>query len=226
MPIIITPVATAVATVSLGLGPTYTSLTVAVPQPKQVTLELPPLLSAPSMMLGPHLEKSPKIFSHSPQAVSSDLRTLSHYITQKCLTEYPRETARQKGQYYAPIVYKVASTHKIPPTLLASLIWHESHFNPREISSTGALGLGQILPLWFRHFHTPISQWSNPTSNLHLTCKVLKTYHTQTSRTYPRISSTNTWHRTLVAYNMGFSKVSRGTYRSRYSTFILKDSRY
>jgi len=229
MPITITPIATAVATVSIGLGPGYTTVTVAKPvasaEPSYAKpLDLPPILPFKGAVRPTSVTwQGPLVPSTLPRKISGDLPAIQRYISHKISHTYSPDTTREKANYYAPLILEHSKKYNIPSILLANLIWTESNFNPREISSAGALGLGQIMPIWFHHFHTPIHTWRDPRTNLTLTCKVLNLYHTQTRKTYPRISPTNTWHRTLVAYNMGFSRVSRGTYRSRYSTFILRD---
>lgn len=238
MPIIITPIATAVATVSVGLGPGYHTVTVAVPKTAPTPYTIPTSDLPPAYMQARILEKiSAGIPTPTPTFLpllplgppftvtkSPNLLFIENLITYKCGANYSPATARTKGRYYAPLILSASKTHNIPPLILANLFWYESNYNPREISHSGALGLGQIMPLWFRYFHTPTYRWSDPHTNINLTCKVLNFYRTQTSKTYPHISPTNTWHRTLVAYNMGFSRVHRGTYRSRYSSKILRDT--
>lgn len=122
----------------------------------------------------------------------------------------------ERAKILAPLLRRSASKHQIPLGLLVQLIRVESNFNPREVSPAGALGLGQVMPL---------RSWANPSINLDLSCRVLKTYHTQVSHRYPGLLPQDLWHRTLVAYNMGFSRVSRSynpIYRSRYSNLILR----
>lgn len=43
-------------------------------------------------------------------------------------------------------ILRHAQTYDVNPKLVAALIARESRFNPRAVSSSGALGLGQLLP--------------------------------------------------------------------------------
>jgi len=47
---------------------------------------------------------------------------------------------------YKDIINEMAAKYKIPANILAGLIKTESNFNPRAISSAGAIGLTQMLP--------------------------------------------------------------------------------
>ena len=40
----------------------------------------------------------------------------------------------------------MAKANRLDPDLLQGLIWQESRFNPRARSSSGALGLTQLMP--------------------------------------------------------------------------------
>jgi peptidoglycan lytic transglycosylase len=47
---------------------------------------------------------------------------------------------------YRSIIERRAKVNRLDPDLLQGLIWQESRFNPRARSSTGALGLTQLMP--------------------------------------------------------------------------------
>jgi soluble lytic murein transglycosylase len=47
---------------------------------------------------------------------------------------------------YRSIINQEAKRHQIDPYLLAAIIFEESHFRPRSLSSAGAVGLMQIMP--------------------------------------------------------------------------------
>lgn len=48
--------------------------------------------------------------------------------------------------HYAALVTSAATTHGLPPILLAALLQAESGFNPRAVSPVGAQGIAQFMP--------------------------------------------------------------------------------
>ena len=62
---------------------------------------------------------------------------------QKYITKYrgPDEAAE-----IASSIMRYAQNYDVNPKLVAALISRESRFNPRAVSSSGAMGLGQLLP--------------------------------------------------------------------------------
>lgn len=150
--------------------------------------------------------------------------SLEAYIYAKCKNTYGATRSREKARYYAPLITRQARRHGLDPRLVASLVWHESNFNPREVSSAGALGLCQVMPLWFRHYRVPLSAWKNPEANLGIALRLYQSYRARMAKRYPGLPTRALEHRTLVAYNMGPRAVSRGIHRSRYSRKILADT--
>lgn len=58
-----------------------------------------------------------------------------------------------QGVRYAPIIYKVARKHNLPPEVLISIISVESSFIHNKVSKTGDIGLAQVNPqVWSREF--------------------------------------------------------------------------
>lgn len=57
----------------------------------------------------------------------------------------PIDSATVPSQFVAAVNYAATSSN-ISPTLLASLVWQESRWNPRAISPKGAMGLAQLMP--------------------------------------------------------------------------------
>ena len=49
---------------------------------------------------------------------------------------------------YESLIIKEANRNKVEPELLAALIYVESSFRPRVVSSANACGLTQIIPKW------------------------------------------------------------------------------
>lgn len=133
---------------------------------------------------------------------------LEKQIFRLCKNEFPKSTAVQKAKFYAPIISKVAKKHHVPSSVLASLIWHESNFKPGMVSPAGARGLMQVMPFWFKRGQV----WRNPETNLEVGTSLLVQYKNRYH---------GDWHRALTAYCMGPMRVSRGLYRSRYSSKVL-----
>jgi soluble lytic murein transglycosylase-like protein len=50
------------------------------------------------------------------------------------------------------LVRQYAAHYRVPPELIAALIDVESRWNPRAVSSRGAMGLMQLMPATARHF--------------------------------------------------------------------------
>lgn len=144
------------------------------------------------------------------------------FIYHKCLTTYPAAVSKEKAQYYTPIIRSKAKKYDIHPLLFASIIWHESNYNPREVSSAGALGLGQVMPFHFRSHGYGPGAWRDPYINLDLSARLYSWYRSRMRAMFRGLPNREIAHRTLVAYNMGPLAVSRGIYRSRYSRAILK----
>ncbi|MFL6726607.1 MAG: lytic transglycosylase domain-containing protein [Sphingomicrobium sp.] len=47
---------------------------------------------------------------------------------------------------FATALTQAASAANVSPTLLASLVWQESRWNPQAVSPKGAIGLAQLMP--------------------------------------------------------------------------------
>lgn len=48
-------------------------------------------------------------------------------------------------------IVETSAKIKLDPTIFASLIFHESSFRPRAVSSAGACGLTQVMPQYSKH---------------------------------------------------------------------------
>jgi hypothetical protein len=69
--------------------------------------------------------------------------TVAIDVPQMAIT--PVDSATVPPQFVAAVNY-AASAANISPTLLASLVWQESRWNPRAVSPKGAMGLAQLMP--------------------------------------------------------------------------------
>ena len=64
---------------------------------------------------------------------------------------------------FAAALTQAASAANVSPTLLASLVWQESRWNPQAVSPKGAIGLAQLMPATARDLGV---NPSDPTQNL------------------------------------------------------------
>ena len=53
---------------------------------------------------------------------------------------------KQAESLYRPIIMRVAHRHQVDPAMVKAIIMAESSFNPKAISSRGAIGLMQLMP--------------------------------------------------------------------------------
>jgi len=161
-----------------------------------------------------------------PAAAAEAADNVQAYIYAQCLPEYGKALAREKADYYAPIVRRAAARHRLDPMVAAALFWTESNYNPRAVSGAGALGLGQVMPFWWdARKGFPRSRWQDPELNAHLSCRILAFELRQVEKRFLRATADTRLEMALVAYNMGGSAVSRGIYRSGYSRTIMRHAR-
>lgn len=161
-------------------------------------------------------------------ATPASAATLEDYIVSKLEPEKGLVRAEIAARQQAPLIRRVAFRHHLSAALLASMVWHESNFDPACVSPAGALGLLQVMPVhWKAYGYGSLLKdktWKNyPEVQLDLGCRVLTQYCKFVKKRYPNLDENNMWHYTLRAYNMGPRYVSRGA--SRYSRAILRDSR-
>lgn len=147
------------------------------------------------------------------------------HIERVCRPMWGDQGAKQKARAYAGLIRRKAAKYHFDPGLLVALVWHESNFNPHTVSYAGAQGLGQVMPGHFRVRRIPRSQWHDPETNLDLACQLLAEYRREVGLRYRTLTPGDLTHRTLVAYNMGPRAVSRGRFRSRYSSAVMATAR-
>lgn len=70
----------------------------------------------------------------------------------------------------ATLIHDRALHEGIDPELAFRLVWTESRFNPRAVSSVGAIGLAQVMPETARHFYPGITpaELFEPAKNLEI----------------------------------------------------------
>lgn len=63
---------------------------------------------------------------------------------------------------YAPLINAAASQYGISPALVDAVMWQESRYNPKAVSSAGAIGLMQLMPGTARYLGVnPHDPWQN-----------------------------------------------------------------
>ncbi len=130
------------------------------------------------------------------------------------------ETAKkmgEKGSLNKPTLKElsaqVAESNSIPSRLFQKLIHTESGFNPKALSSRGAMGLGQIMPdtarelgLSFGDDKTPGSVW-HAESNLDASARYFKMLYDKYRK--EGISDNEAWNFAAGAYNAGMGNIGK-----------------
>ena len=130
-----------------------------------------------------------------------------------------KRAGAKRAATYTTLIRAKADKYKVPPMLVANIIEHESHFDPR--CRTGpSMGLMQVNYGHARRGHNLY----DPATNIDYGCKILREYHQWAKERLPKsANSRRVWEYALTAYNWGPTRaVSRGLYRSRYSDKVLR----
>jgi soluble lytic murein transglycosylase len=102
---------------------------------------------------------------------------------------------------YRDLVEELCGEEELPPQLFFALVREESHFDPRIVSSSGAVGLAQLLPDTAREvaqrMRLPEPDLNDPRQNLTLGARYLSRM----------LGLTGDVPRALMAYNAGLSRV-------------------
>ena len=91
--------------------------------------------------------------------------------------------------------------------LMSAIAYHESRFTPDITSRSGACGLMQIMPSVARQFDVPVTEVSNPETNIWLANKLLSKIMS-TLRLPEGISEKDRMSIVLASYNSGIGHVS------------------
>lgn len=62
-----------------------------------------------------------------------------------------RDASKERFSRYDSFIYGAARLYKIPPALIRAVMETESDYDPRVVSSAGAKGLMQLMPVTARH---------------------------------------------------------------------------
>lgn len=109
--------------------------------------------------------------------------------------------------------HQIAVKNSIPTKLFQKLIQTESDYNPKALSSKGAMGLGQIMPKTAKELglsigddKTPGSVW-HPESNLDASARYLKKLYDKYQK--EGIDEKEAWSFAAGAYNAGMGNIAR-----------------
>ncbi|MBC7541604.1 MAG: lytic transglycosylase domain-containing protein [Candidatus Sericytochromatia bacterium] len=102
----------------------------------------------------------------------------------------------------------------LDPRVVAALIAHESSFNPRAVSSSGALGLGQLMPGTARWLGVQDS--FDPDQNIAGICRYLRTLN-------ERGAKDPDWIIILASYRLGQGTVKRALETTRAIPAVGRD---
>ena len=105
---------------------------------------------------------------------------------------------------YDDIVHKYADHFSFDWRLIVALMYQESQFNPRAVSSSGASGLMQVLPATAQTIG--VGDLNNPDNSIHAGVLYLDRLRSQFEEELPL--SDRLWF-ALAAYNSGYNRVQR-----------------
>lgn len=117
----------------------------------------------------------------------------------------------------AGVIYHEAASFQRPPNLVIAMAEHESDFNPKAVSSAGALGLLQVMPQWKRILGSPDKDLTDLKTNVRWGLQILGSYENH----YQDLEHA------LTAYNRGSGPVDTALMRKQdpsngYAGRILK----
>jgi soluble lytic murein transglycosylase-like protein len=100
------------------------------------------------------------------------VREPNETVVKISLPESGREFTRASKAQYAKVVEEVARAHGVEGALLHAVISVESRYNPRAVSSKGAVGLMQLMPATAKRYG--VADSFDPAQNLHGGAKYLR----------------------------------------------------
>lgn len=108
------------------------------------------------------------------------------------------QSSKNNQKYITGLIDDAAAHHRMDPDLIRAIVEVESHYNPRAVSSRGAMGLMQLIPPTARRFG--VSNVFDPVENLDGGIRYLK---------YLMGMFNGNLELSLAAYNAGENAVSR-----------------
>ena len=109
----------------------------------------------------------------------------------------PKANAANRKKFH-PYIQKAAQRYKLDPLLLHAVITVESAYNPRAVSSAGAMGLMQLMPGTAERFG--VSDPFDPVANINAGARYLKLL----------LNRFGTIQLALASYHAGEGRVQRG----------------
>jgi len=101
---------------------------------------------------------------------------------------------------FGDLIYATAQRHELNPELIAAVVRAESAFDPRAVSTKGAVGLLQLMPATAARFGAEGDALFDPASNLDAGVRYLKWLRQRFAGDLPKI---------LAGYNAGEGTVER-----------------
>lgn len=142
----------------------------------------------------------------------------THDLITDVLERYIKEhdekpVSRKKLLQYIKWADKRTKDTKIDPLWIMAMMWQESRFQKVVESSSGALGLLQILPNTAKFLGVSPSELNDPETNIDTSIKYLS---------YLLDRYDGNLRTATIAYNQGEGNVARGKARSWYYTSVKK----
>lgn len=121
------------------------------------------------------------------------LKTWKHWVPQN-----PTPYIKKNRAIYEPAIARVAMQYRLPHELIHAVVTAESAYNPKAVSSAGAVGLMQLMPDTARRYG--VFDRTDPIDNLHGGSRYLRDLLTMFG---------NNLVLALAAYNAGENAVIR-----------------
>ncbi len=156
-------------------------------------------------------DSTPKIPNQLMKGIEVVKKDSSKDLVERVLDPYKLQ---DKIKQFSPRIIKENRLPKELANLVLSkefqrfflaFLYNESKFDPRAVSRTGAVGLGQIKRnTWNEYSHMDTSLMFNPDSNMYVSMKIYTDYLKKVYRVV-QAKDTNLLYFTAIAYNLGIT---------------------
>ena len=190
---------------------------VSIPRPRAVPSIAPrgPEIMASAQKRAPRARAAQPVARPRPQAPASepmmfadDERVESQMPAYRSLVRrFNKKLSEALVEEIAHGLLTAAYSQNMDPRFLAAIVAVESDFDPRCLSSSGAMGLGQVMPFNFPEVGMTKADAWNPTKNLLATAMLLRG-HLDDFKSRP-----NGTLLAVAAYNAGPNAVKRAGYK-------------